>query len=247
MAGHGGEQRSMKSNQTMTLSQDVTEKLTRQIISGRYPVGAKLPTERALALEFEVARHIIREALKRLEAIGLVRIRQGSGIYVRQMQFAAGVELFDILLFNEDGSMNMTFLGDVLEFREHMARQIVRLAVARHTPEEFEQMRALFEEAGKDPLDNDQREEILGRLYELVADATHNQVYRRMFYSISQVLVKLRRLFDVPMLPLENRKQIFGEVLAAFEKRDEEKGDQLMCLYMDMLDNSIKNNNQPRA
>ena len=143
--------------------------------------------------------------------------------------------------------MNMTFLGDVLEFREHMARQIVRLAVARHTPEEFEQMRALFEEAGKDPLDNDQREEILGRLYELVADATHNQVYRRMFYSISQVLVKLRRLFDVPMLPLENRKQIFGEVLAAFEKRDEEKGDQLMCLYMDMLDNSIKNNNQPRA
>lgn len=49
------------------------------IKSGRYPIGASLPTEKALCESFDVSRHTVREALKLLETKGMIVRRQGSG------------------------------------------------------------------------------------------------------------------------------------------------------------------------
>jgi GntR family transcriptional regulator, transcriptional repressor for pyruvate dehydrogenase complex len=48
--------------------------------------GDRLPTVRALAARFDVAVPTVREALQRLEAIGLIQVRHGSGIFVRAEQ-----------------------------------------------------------------------------------------------------------------------------------------------------------------
>lgn len=53
------------------------------IDSGEYAVGARLPAERELAEQFGLSRPTIREALIALEVEGRIRIRVGSGIYVR--------------------------------------------------------------------------------------------------------------------------------------------------------------------
>ena len=50
-----------------TLSREITRKLTRRIVDQVYPPGTKLPTERDLAVEFDVTRHVVREALKRID------------------------------------------------------------------------------------------------------------------------------------------------------------------------------------
>jgi len=54
------------------------------IVSGRYPPGAFLPAEEALATEFSVSRVTIRRAMQSLEAEGLIERRQGRGTQVRQ-------------------------------------------------------------------------------------------------------------------------------------------------------------------
>jgi GntR family transcriptional regulator len=55
----------------------------RQMISdGLYPAGSKIPTEEELASHFRVGRTTVREALKRLEAEDLIRVRRGQGRYV---------------------------------------------------------------------------------------------------------------------------------------------------------------------
>lgn len=66
------------------LSTAVSEVLIRRIISGDYPVGSLLPPEPQLVDEFEVSRPVAREAMKFLEAAGLVSIRQGEGTVVRE-------------------------------------------------------------------------------------------------------------------------------------------------------------------
>lgn len=65
------------------LYRQVADQLKQLIDSGEYAIGARLPTERELAQQFGLSRPTVREALIALEVEGRVRIRVGSGIYVR--------------------------------------------------------------------------------------------------------------------------------------------------------------------
>ncbi|OUS07857.1 phosphonate metabolism transcriptional regulator PhnF [Rhodobacterales bacterium 52_120_T64] len=71
---------------TVALWQQIYETLTREIGSGHYPRGQKLPTEAALARRFDVNRHTIRRALASLQEDGLIHVRQGAGAFVSQAQ-----------------------------------------------------------------------------------------------------------------------------------------------------------------
>lgn len=65
------------------LYRQVADQLRQLIDNGEYGVGSRLPTERELAHQFGLSRPTVREALIALEVEGRVRIRVGSGIYVR--------------------------------------------------------------------------------------------------------------------------------------------------------------------
>lgn len=64
------------------LADQVYDRLLQEIVSSRYALGERLPAENALAKDFSVSRPVIREALHRLQADGLVSARQGSGTFV---------------------------------------------------------------------------------------------------------------------------------------------------------------------
>src|ERR1700682_2503142 len=61
----------------------VAQQLQSLITSGELAVGDRIPGERALAERFHVSRVVIREAMRHLEALGVIEVRQGSGTYVR--------------------------------------------------------------------------------------------------------------------------------------------------------------------
>ena len=71
---------------TAALWQQIHETLTREIGSGNYPRGQKLPTEAVLARRFDVNRHTIRRALPLLQEDGLIHVRQGAGAFVSHGQ-----------------------------------------------------------------------------------------------------------------------------------------------------------------
>jgi GntR family transcriptional repressor for pyruvate dehydrogenase complex len=56
---------------------------------GVYPVGSLLPAQRQLSEELAISRASLREALSTLEALGLLMIRPGKGVYVESAQAAA--------------------------------------------------------------------------------------------------------------------------------------------------------------
>ncbi|WP_417218231.1 FadR/GntR family transcriptional regulator [Arthrobacter sp.] len=67
----------MSPNLTSTL----VEHLRREIIEGRIAAGDKLPSESALIAAHAVSRTVVREAITRLQAEGLVHTRRGSGSF----------------------------------------------------------------------------------------------------------------------------------------------------------------------
>ena len=65
--------------------QRLAEQIMGLLASGEFAVGARLPSERALADRFNVSRTAVREAVIALEVQELVEVRMGSGIYVRDL------------------------------------------------------------------------------------------------------------------------------------------------------------------
>ncbi len=81
------------------LYQDLARSLLDELSSGRYPVGARLPAERELAIKYKVSRPTVREAMIALEVQGLVEVRVGSGAYVRRLPGKEDVPGFNITAF----------------------------------------------------------------------------------------------------------------------------------------------------
>lgn len=69
----------------LRLYKDIANMLIQDLASGKYPVGAKLPAERELAVIYDVSRPVVREAIIALEVQGLIEVKVGSGAYVKAL------------------------------------------------------------------------------------------------------------------------------------------------------------------
>lgn len=67
-----------------SLKQTVITEMKKYIIDHDLIAGDKLPTERAFTELFGVSRSVVREALSYLENVGIVRIRQGQGVFLKE-------------------------------------------------------------------------------------------------------------------------------------------------------------------
>ena len=218
-----------------TLSREITRKLTRRIVDQVYPPGTKLPTERDLAVEFDVTRHVVREALKRIEALGLVTIRQGSGILVQDIQLTGGIELIRSLLEREDGSLDLNFLRDVLEFRALIGQAIFRLAAENRTEEDIARIRAIVDERRGKFGDAKRLQEINGELFRAFARATHNQIYQMIVNTFGKIIREMR----VGLVPSEEStaqmQRLLEQILDAIERRDGEVAEVLAVRHAALL------------
>ncbi|MEW9807653.1 FadR/GntR family transcriptional regulator [Mesorhizobium marinum] len=97
--------------ETPRLYRQVADQLRQLIDNGEYPVGARLPTERELAQQFGLSRPTVREALIALEVEGRVRIRVGSGIYVRAVRDPAPARARD----NDEGPFELLRAREFVE------------------------------------------------------------------------------------------------------------------------------------
>lgn len=70
---------------TKKLYIQIYDQLYNSIVSGRYSVGDKLPSEKDLCTMFNVSRVPVREALCALELNGMVESMQGAGVYVKNV------------------------------------------------------------------------------------------------------------------------------------------------------------------
>jgi GntR family transcriptional regulator, transcriptional repressor for pyruvate dehydrogenase complex len=131
------------------VAEEIVEQLRELILTGRYPPGAKLPPERELSKKLGVNRASLREALKKLEHLGLVRIRQGDGTRVQNFMETGGIELVSYLLPLAPTS-HPDLIKDTLEFRRIFGREVARLAAQRAKPEDVTRLRAIADKASAD-------------------------------------------------------------------------------------------------
>src|SRR4051794_41521832 len=114
----------------MAVAERLFAQLSTEILSGRYHPGEKLPTQRRLAADLGVTMTALREALKRLEQLGLVEVRHGDAMRVTDWRARGGLDVIAHVLFAA-GGVGRGVLGGGVGARRLVLAESARLAAGR--------------------------------------------------------------------------------------------------------------------
>lgn len=123
-----------------TRSEAVAAEIESLILRGELADGQRLPPEPEMCELLGVSRSVIRDAVRRLAAHGLVDVRQGSGTVVSAPTDAALADAIIALLMRSDLTM-----GEVIEARAALETELVGLAAERGTEEDWAALDSSFE------------------------------------------------------------------------------------------------------
>ncbi len=121
----------------------VEQHLKQQIATGKFQPGHQLPSERELQAELGVSRLPLREALARLQALGLIRIRHGKGAFVEKEVSTSALSDVLITLFNHQ---DQNRLRDLVEARGLLESEITALASQQATVAQLDALEKSLQE-----------------------------------------------------------------------------------------------------
>ena len=140
----------------------MAHRLFQELANGKYAVGDRLPAERELAIEHEVSRPAVREAMIALEVQGLIDVRVGSGAYVRRLPGIDDRPGFNVTAF------------ELTEARLLFEGESAALAATNITEAELDELEALVRQIS----DENQRRSVTENadrdFHMLIARATRN-------------------------------------------------------------------------
>ena len=170
---------------TIAMGDGLAIHLRDSIVAGRYPAGAKLPSERSLAEDFGVSRPVVREVLRGLSDQGLVDIQPARGTFVRGPETADGARSLDVLYRRKDATVR-----ELMEVRLMLETQSARLAALHATSSELRAMRWCLDEFAH--AGNVLEEAQLDLAFHaLIIKASHNTVFDIIYGSISPLVFEL--------------------------------------------------------
>lgn len=211
------------------LAETAVRALSEKIRNGIYRPGEKLPPEPAVMAELGVSRTVVREAISRLQASGLVMTRHGVGTFVCEappspIQIGTVMTLSDVLA--------------MLELRISLETEAAALAARRRSEEHLAEMQRAIESfeaeitAGRNGVDAD------FRFHMQVALATGNRYFEGIFRQLGTATIPRTRL-DTTSLSAEpassylhrtNREH--DSILEAIRRQDAESARAGMRMHL---------------
>jgi fatty acid metabolism transcriptional regulator FadR len=199
------------------VAQRVFAALLESLLAGRYAAGEKLPPQRTLAADLGVTMTALREALKRLEQMGLIEVRHGDAMRVRDWRAHGGLDVIAHLLLRS-GAVDASVLHDVLEARTLMLREIAALAAERRSPEQAARLLELARSLAQ-ASDDAAAQAIDFAFFTEVAQAASNLVFLLILNSIRTLYFRHAALIPVTARH-DELASLYERVAEAIEHRD---------------------------
>jgi len=213
----------------------VAEEIAGQILSGSISVLDQLPPERELAEQFGISRNAVREAVKILQARGLVEIRQGRGTIVTgDPSFPVRQAFSDVMNGEKHAERKL------LEMRIGLETVVAEIAPVRATSANIMKLRQNVSEFEASLDDIERCAELDIVFHRLIAESSQNRLFALMLAPLGEMLLEQRRR----SLERLDRRSICANhraVVDAIEVRDAPLASQRMrrhleTAYREMLD-----------
>ena len=173
------------------------EQLKQYILSGAVGLGERLPSERALADALGVGRYSVREALKVLEAVGLLQSRVGDGTFLATNTGASFGRILGLSLATWGGAMM-----EILDARMMIEAEAARAAADRATPAELKQIeRELHAMSAAADVRAYLRADM--RFHRCIGTASHNAIISQFVDNLADLLEEVMQESRSDSLPTQ--------------------------------------------
>lgn len=212
------------------LSDQVAEQLRAMIADKQYPPGSKLPVESKLAAYFGVSRITIREAVRRLDIMGIVEVRQGAGTFVREITPNAYIKTLLPMLSMDNNSLN-----DIFEVRQVIECKSAELAAINATAEDLAQVKQPLSKMSEAIRTGKLRQynELDLQFHYAVAKCTHNQILITLQELLSDLVEGSISMGLTPLNALEHSVIFHRKIYEAIAKRDSVSASGLMNAHIE--------------
>lgn len=173
----------------LSLADGIAQRIKILIREGGYDTGDRLPAIGEMARRFGVGHPTLREALKKLQTVGTVDIRHGSGVYVGPHQ--------DALVVSNPiytGTVSKKLLVDLLDARIPVELKTVALAARHRADEHLEEMRRLLAHARENLSDAEVLTPTNLGFHQQIAIASGNTVLRQILTVLSDLFQEEQRM-----------------------------------------------------
>ncbi|MDP3658614.1 FadR/GntR family transcriptional regulator [Phenylobacterium sp.] len=216
--------------QSRRVFEDVCKQIRQDVTLGKLRSGDKLPSERDMAEQLGVSRAAVREALRALEASGVLEFRKGvyGGAFIRDMS-STGVtmSISDML------SLGNLSLDNLTETRTCLLSFAVRMACERATEEDLAAIEASLEQVDR-ATDMNSRIAGIGAFYTLIAAAAHNGVLQILIEAVTLIATDLLTKLK-PQSVGEGLSERRRPIVNAIRARDTDTAVHLMEVHLGQL------------
>ena len=165
---------------------NIFEELQQRIRQGDWLPGDRIPSITQLAKELQVGSGTIREALRSLQSIGMIKIEHGSGVYVTGARPSTGLSSY----FQDVGDGLLLALA---ETRRILEPELASLAAERGTDEELMEIEGLVSKMEEEQKHGNDFAELDVLFHRQIAKAARNPILYQTMEGVSDLFLESRR------------------------------------------------------
>jgi GntR family transcriptional repressor for pyruvate dehydrogenase complex len=212
-----------------SLADTIARRIRAMIQSGEYSEGDRLPAILEMARRFGVGPPTVREALKKLETLGVVDVRHGSGVYV-----ASRRELLVLARPQIGGAVADGLLLDLIDARIALEVQAVEMAAVRASAEAIVAMRHLLGSVEGEAAAHDHRALAAdAAFHRQLAAASGNTIVEQMLDALHDLFTGEGRVVRWEPLVRDADARAHGAILDAVEQRDPVRAAERMRAHLE--------------
>jgi GntR family transcriptional regulator, galactonate operon transcriptional repressor len=181
----------------LRLAAPVTEAVVELVVSGQFPAGSTLPTEPEMCHQFAVSRPVVREAVKAVEHMRLVHVRQGQGTTVQPLE---DWDLLDpiVLAATVRHDAELAILDDLIDVRIALESQMAGQAASRIDDTLLAELKATLARLHKLTEDHDGFTAADSAFHDLIMVSSGNRLGRAIIRTVAAEALQSTRYIGEP-------------------------------------------------
>ena len=211
-----------------SLVNTVGERIRKVIDAQQLSAGDRLPSETELVNDLGVSRGVVREAVGRLEALGLVTVQHGRGMYVGNRDSLSSC----VKLMRTAISIAPKELRQLIEFRLALECQAVRQAAERATPQDIAELSALRDEL-RWAVKHADGIAVDYRFHRKIAEISGNAILQQVMEVVYDYVVEAMARATSEPRDAEQIANLHQPILDAIANHDPEAAEQAMRAHLE--------------